>query len=118
MLNRNDRKSLKRNRAAVSWLSLIITILLVIILNMYNNSSSLHDQIETDLEELKSYSDEIVSKNRKIDSLNNVIYSFSKKDTVKVETKKFTKIKPKTDSISVSKISPDTSNNTSKDSLN
>jgi len=112
MLNRNDRKSLKRNRAAVSWLSLIIAILLAVIVNMYNNSESSHTQIENDLSEMKQYHNEIILKNKKIDSLQRIVKIYTeKKDSVTVQPIK--QYKPKTtkvDTLGFSKAKNDSSN--------
>lgn len=119
MLNRNDRKALRRSRSTVSWLSFIITILILIIANMYHNSNSLHHEISTNIIEINEYSNEIIQKNRKIDSLSKEL-NLLRKDTVKinVEPKKYVKVKTKVDStITVSKSEPDTSNKIPKDSL-
>lgn len=87
MLNRNDRVALRRNRAAVSWLCFILTIFTALIINLYMSFNFVKDEFETKLVQMTDYQNVIISKNKTIDSLNNVILKFTqvKKDTIEIK---------------------------------
>jgi peptidoglycan hydrolase CwlO-like protein len=84
MLNRNDRKSLRRNRSAVSWLCVLSIILVVWIRNLYSDMSFVKDDYNDVIRELSEKRKEIDRVNNKIDSLTKII---NYKDT-SVEIKK------------------------------
>ncbi len=73
MLNRNDRKALRRNRSAVSWLCVLVLILGVWIKNLYSDINfveSDHNIINIELDEAKR---ECERRKNKIDSLTTII---------------------------------------------
>jgi peptidoglycan hydrolase CwlO-like protein len=84
MLNRNDRKSLRRNRSAVSWLCVLSIILIVWIRNLYSDMSFAKEDYNDVVRELSEKQKEIDRGNNKIDSLTKII---NYKDT-SVEVKK------------------------------
>lgn len=83
MLNRNDRKALKRNRNGVSWLSILCIVLFVWIKMIYGDI----DTYSTNNSELRFNLDETqklcISRKKTIDSLINVI-NYKQVDTPKV----------------------------------
>ena len=83
MLNRNDRVSLRRNRAAVSWLSILVFIMGIWIINLYRDRSGLYNDIDYGISSLKDHQEIIKSKNKTIDSLNSEIFKLTqvKKDS-------------------------------------
>ena len=44
-MNRNDRVALKRNRSAVSWLTLLAIILIIWLINVYRDKSYINDNM-------------------------------------------------------------------------
>jgi len=85
MLNRNDRKALRRNRSAVSWLCVLVLILGVWIRNLYSDINfveSDHNIINIELDEVKR---EYEKSKYKIDSLTAII---NHKDTLVTDFKK------------------------------
>ncbi len=78
MLNRNDRKALRRNRSAVSWLCVLLLFLVIWIKNLYSDISFVENDnniIKIELDEVKR---ECESHKSKIDSLTAII---NQKDT-------------------------------------
>jgi hypothetical protein len=79
MLNRNDRKALRRNRNAVSWLCVLLLFLVVWIKNLYSDINF----VETDYNilniELDETKRECERRKNKIDSLTAII---NHRDTV------------------------------------
>ena len=73
MLNRNDRKSLRRNRSAVSWLCILSVILAVWIRNLYSDISFLRTDYDTTSVELDEAQKECNKRKNTIDSLTAVI---------------------------------------------
>jgi hypothetical protein len=73
MLNRNDRKALRRNRSAVSWLCVLLLFLVVWIKNLYSDIRF----VETDYNilniELDEAKRECEKRKNKIDSLTAII---------------------------------------------
>ena len=84
MLNRNDRKSLRRNRSAVSWLCILVIILSVWIRNLYGDISFAETDYENITRDLTETKKECEKRKNTIDSLIAVI---NYKDTV-VEVKR------------------------------
>jgi hypothetical protein len=79
MLNRNDRKSLRRNRSAVSWLCILSIILVVWIRNLYGDISFIETDYENITRDLTETQKECEKRKNTIDSLIAVI---NHKDTV------------------------------------
>lgn len=120
MLNRNDRNALKRNRIAVSWLTLVIIILCIISISFFRESSDLHASMKSDLLQLEEYQNEIIRKNKTIDSLDNELNNcrLSKDTMTKPIVRNYNRTKEvKIDTITFSKVKQDTSNKILKDSL-
>lgn len=72
-ISRYDRKFLRRNRSAVSWLSILCVILAIWLNNLYSDIDNIrYDNlsIKYDLEEYKKIS---IEKSKKIDSLIKVL---------------------------------------------
>jgi len=117
MMNRNDRIALKRNRSAVSWLTLLAIILIIWLINVYRDKSYINDNMNMLNYSNLEYQNSIASKNHQIDSLSKVIYNLKnppKDTTTKVVTHKFTKIEKKD---SIPSIQIDTVHKLVKDSL-
>ena len=118
MLNRNDRRALRKNRAAVSWLSVLALMLCLVIISFYRDKSELHQTIESDISQMEEYQKELVRKNRIIDSLSQLNLVKIKQDTIKPIIKQYTKPKEvKKDTIGFIKLNSDSSNKILKDSL-
>jgi hypothetical protein len=86
MLNINDRRALKRNRNAVSWLCFLCIILLIWIKMIYGNIdtySTNNNEIRFNLEETQKL---CIDRKRVIDSLMNVI-NYKTIDTPKLVVK-------------------------------
>jgi len=81
MLGRNDRKALKRNRSAVSWLFFLCIGLSVWITNLYNDISYNHEMITTIRQDLSNTQEIAIRRNSIIDSLNKVIKDINQPDT-------------------------------------
>ena len=85
MLNRNDRKALRRNRSAVSWLCVLVLVLGVWIKNLYSDVSFVETDNFSITKELDETQRECEKRQNKIDSLIAVI---NHKDTAVVDIKK------------------------------
>jgi hypothetical protein len=83
MLNRNDRKALRRNRSAVSWLCVLVLVLVIWIKNLYGDIDFFQSDYNATTGELSEIQKESQIRKNKIDSLINII---NHKDTV-VEVK-------------------------------
>jgi predicted Holliday junction resolvase-like endonuclease len=118
MLNRNDRKALRRNRTAVSWLTLLLLILFFFITSLYREKYNLQENILINNEQLEDYHNELIEKNKTIDSLYNQLYLIKiNQDTSKKVEKKYYKPKElKKDSILI-QTNSDKTNKNIKDSL-
>ncbi len=119
MLNRNDRRALRKNRAAVSWLSVLSLMLCLVIISFYRDKSELHQTIESDISQMEEYQKELVRKSKIIDSLSNQLTLVKiKQDTIKPIAKQSIKPKEsKKDTIGFVKLNSDSSNKILKDSL-
>jgi predicted Holliday junction resolvase-like endonuclease len=86
MLNRNDRRALRRNRSGVSWLCILVIILAVWIRNLYGDISFIETDYENTTRELTETQKECEKRKTKIDSLIAVI---NHKDTLVEITKPY-----------------------------
>lgn len=86
MLNRNDRIALKRNRAAVNLLFLVIVFLTVWIVNLHYDKSYDLDSNKMQFDTIISLQNQIKEKNKIIDSMILTVEKM-KSDTIKVTPK-------------------------------
>ena len=92
MLNRNDRKALKRNRNGVSWLTLLCIILFIWIKVIYGDIetySNNNNELRYELDESHKL---CIDRKKTIDSLMNVI-NYKPIDTPKLVVKTYKPIK-------------------------
>jgi hypothetical protein len=79
MLNRNDRRALRRNRSGVSWLCILVIILAVWIRNLYSDISFLR----TDYDTTSVYLDEAQKEcNKRKNTIDSLIAIINHKDTL------------------------------------
>ena len=96
MLNRNDKRALRRNRSAVSWLCILVIILSVWLRNLYSDIDYARFERDGAFYDLNESEMELNKSRKKIDSLYKVI---NYKDTIPV-VKKVQKSSTKKDTIS------------------
>lgn len=111
MLNRNDRVALRRNRAAVSWLSFLLIVFSIWIFNLYKDKSSFQDEADSNISIISECRDTITARDKTIDSLNKILaqYKQVKKDTFENKPVKYIqKVKEsKKDSTNFTKLNTD-----------
>ena len=89
MLNRNDKRALRRNRSAVSWLCILVIILAVWLRNLYSDIDYARFERDGAFYDLNESQMELSRSRKKIDSLYKVTIPVIKK-VQKSSTKKDT----------------------------